>query len=194
VDRLEAGERGRRGAVAPTPGRVLPLLRRLRTTAASVEIRGLRPADWPEVARIYAAGIATGNATFETEVPGWEAWDDAHLAEHRFVAVADGAVVGWVALSRYSERACYAGVADVSVYVDPEVRGRGFGRALLGHVVAESERAGIWTLQAGIFAENSASLVLHLHCGFRLVGVRERIGQLDGVWRDVMLLERRAAG
>jgi L-amino acid N-acyltransferase YncA len=125
-------------------------------------------------------------------VPSWDEWDAAHLAEHRFVAVDGDRTVGWVALTPYSDRACYAGVADVSIYVDPEVRGRGFGRALLGHLVAESERAGIWTLQAGIFAENSSSLVLHLHCGFRLVGVRERIGQLDGVWRDVMLLERRA--
>ena len=96
-------------------------------------------------------------------------------------------------LSPYSDRCCYEGVADVSIYVDPAVRGRGVGRALLGHLVAESERAGIWTLQAGLFAENSSSLVLHLHCGFRLVGVREKIGKLDGVWRDVLLLERRAS-
>jgi phosphinothricin acetyltransferase len=127
-------------------------------------------------------------------VPSWQSWDAAHLAEHRFVAIDDGPIVGWVALTPYSGRECYAGVADVSIYVDPALRGRGFGRALLGHLVAETERAGIWTLQAGIFAENSSSLVLHLHCGFRLVGVRERIGQLDGVWRDVMLLERRAPG
>jgi phosphinothricin acetyltransferase len=160
--------------------------------AAGVEIRELRAEDWPEVARIYAAGIATGNATFETQVPSREAWDAAHLAEHRFVALDGGRVVGWVALSPYSDRECYRGVADVSVYVDPAVRGRGVGRALLGHLVAESERAGVWTLQAGIFAENSSSLVLHLHCGFRLVGVRERIGKLGGVWRDVLLLERRA--
>jgi phosphinothricin acetyltransferase len=144
------------------------------------------------VARIYAAGIATSNATFETEVPSWEAWDTAHLAEHRFVALDGGKVAGWVALSPYSDRCCYEGVADVSIYVDPAVRGRGFGRALLGYLVAESERAGIWTLQAGIFAENSSSLVLHLHCGLRLVGVREKIGKLDGAWRDVLLLERRA--
>ena len=126
-------------------------------------------------------------------MPSWEEWDAAHLAEHRFVASDGGQVVGWVALAPYSDRCCYEGVADVSIYVDPAVRGRGFGRALLGHLVAEAERAGIWTLQAGVFAENSSSLVLHLHCGFRLVGVRERIGQLDGVWRDVLLLERRAA-
>jgi L-amino acid N-acyltransferase YncA len=126
-------------------------------------------------------------------VPTWEAWDASHMAEHRYVAGDGGDVLGWVALTPYSDRCCYEGVADVSIYVDPAVRGRGLGRALLAHLVAETERGGIWTLQAGIFAENSASLVLHLHCGFRLVGVRERIGQLGGVWRDVLLLERRAA-
>jgi phosphinothricin acetyltransferase len=155
-------------------------------------LRELRAYDWPDVARIYAAGIATGNATFEAKVPSWDAWNAAHLTEHRFVAL-DGKVVGWAALTPYSDRCCYEGVAEVSVYVDPDVRGRGFGRALLGHLVTESEQAGIWTLQAGIFAENSSSLVLHLHCGFRLVGVREKIGKLDGAWRDVLLLERRAA-
>jgi len=157
-----------------------------------VEIRDLRPDDWPEVARIYAAGIATGNATFETEVPGWESWDSAHLAAHRYVALEGGRVVGWVALTPYSDRCCYGGVADVSIYVDSAARGRGVGGALLRRVVEESQRAGIWTLQAGIFAENGPSLVLHLHCGFRLVGVREKLGRLDGVWRDVLLLERRA--
>jgi phosphinothricin acetyltransferase len=125
-------------------------------------------------------------------VPSWEEWDAAHLGAHRFVALDGDRLVGWVALSPYSDRCCYQGVADVSIYVDPSVRGRGFGRALLGHLVAETQRAGIWTLQAGVFAENSSSLVLHLHCGFRLVGVREKIGELDGTWRDVMLLERRA--
>jgi L-amino acid N-acyltransferase YncA len=159
---------------------------------ASAALRELRQDDWPEVARIYAAGIATGNATFETEVPGWEAWDAAHLSGHRFVALDDEHVVGWVALTPYSDRCCYGGVADVSIYVDPAVQGRGVGRALLGRVVDESQRAGIWTLQASIFPENGPSLALHLHCGFRLVGVREKLGVLGGVWRDVLLLERRA--
>jgi L-amino acid N-acyltransferase YncA len=160
---------------------------------ASVFLRELLPHDWPEVSRIYAAGIATGNATFETEVPGWEEWDAAHLTEHRLVAVEGGRVVGWVALTGYSERCCYEGVADLSVYVDPASRGRGVGRALLEVLIADSERDGIWTLQAGVFPENAASLALHRRCGFRLVGVRERIGRLGGTWRDVLLLERRSA-
>jgi L-amino acid N-acyltransferase YncA len=162
------------------------------TTLPRVAIRRMGPGDWPHVAAIYAAGIATRNATFETEVPAWEEWDAAHLPEHRFVAVEDGRVVGWVALTGYSDRCCYAGVADLSVYVDPPAQGRGVGRALLEHLVADAEAAGIWTLQAGIFPENAASLALHRGCGFRVVGTRERIGELDGVWRDVVLLERRA--
>ena len=164
-------------------------------TAASlprVAIRDLRPSDWPEVSRIYAAGIATRNATFETEVPTWEAWDAAHLADRRSVATDLERVVGWIALTGVSDRCCYRGVADLSVYVDPPAQGRGVGRALLEHLVAEAEAAGIWTLQAGIFPENEASLALHRRCGFRVVGTRERIGELDGVWRDVLLLERRS--
>ena len=159
---------------------------------ASVFLRPMEPDDWPVVANIYADGIATGNATFETVVPSWEAWDAAHLPTQRFVAVEGDRVVGWVALTAYSDRCCYEGVADLSVYVAPEARGRGVGRALLGQVVADSAATGIWTLQAGIFPENEASLALHYGSGFRLVGVRERIGRLDGVWRDVLLLERRA--
>jgi phosphinothricin acetyltransferase len=150
------------------------------------------PGDWPHVASIYAAGIATGNATFETEMPAWEGWDASHLPGHRFVAVADDRVVGWVALTEYSDRCCYRGVADVSVYVDPAAQGRGVGRALLEHLIAGAEAAGIWTLQAGVFPENQASLALHRRCGFRVVGWRERIGERDGVWRDVVLLERRS--
>jgi L-amino acid N-acyltransferase YncA len=145
------------------------------------------PGDWPHVAAIYAAGIATRNATFETGVPEWAEWDTSHLPAHRFVATDGDRVVGWVALTGYSDRCCYAGVADLSVYVDPRAQGRGIGRVLLEQVVASAEGAGIWTLQAGIFPENETSLALHRRCGFRLVGTRERIGQLDGVWRDVML-------
>jgi len=161
---------------------------------ASILVRPLERGDWATVAAIYADGIATRNATFETDVPSWEDWDAAHLVAHRLVAVEDGCVVGWAALTAYSDRCCYEGVADLSVYVAPDARGRGVGRALLDRLVADSEREGIWTLQAGIFPENEASLSLHRASGFRLVGRRERIGRLDGVWRDVLLLERRAAG
>jgi L-amino acid N-acyltransferase YncA len=150
------------------------------------------PGDWPHVAAIYVAGIATRNATFETEVPTFAEWDAAHLRDHRFVATAGDEIVGWVALTGYSDRCCYEGVADLSVYVDPAAQGRGIGRALLEQVVASAGDAGIWTLQAGVFPENEASLALHRRCGFRVVGTRERIGQLDGVWRDVVLLERRS--
>jgi L-amino acid N-acyltransferase YncA len=156
------------------------------------QIRDLRPTDWPEVASIYSAGIATGNATFEPVVPSWEEWDAGHLPAQRFVAVESGRVIGWIALTPYSDRCCYEGVADLSIYVDPEARGRGIGRALLEHAVDQADQAGIWTLQAGVFPENEASLALHARCGFRVVGRRERIGSLDGVWRDVILLERRS--
>jgi L-amino acid N-acyltransferase YncA len=158
----------------------------------ALKIRDLRPGDWPEVAGIYAAGVATRNATFETDVPAWDEWDARHLASPRLVAVETGAVVGWAALSPVSARACYAGVAEDSVYVSPGHQGQGVGRALLEKLVARSAAEGIWTVQTSIFPENPASLALHLRCGFRVVGVRERIAQLDGVWRDTVLLERRA--
>ena len=154
-------------------------------------MRDLRPDDWPQVAAIYAEGIRTGNATFETEAPSWEEWDAAHPAL-RLVAELDGGLAGWAALSPVSERCCYAGVADESVYVAARFRSRGVGGALLDVLVPRSERAGIWTLQAGIFPENEPSLRLHRGAGFRQVGVRERLGRLDGVWRDVLLLERRS--
>jgi L-amino acid N-acyltransferase YncA len=159
---------------------------------AGVAVRRLEPADWPAVAAIYAEGIATGDATFETELPSWETWDAAHPRRHRIVAETAGQIVGWAALSAVSERCCYAGVAEVSVYVAAGARGRGVGRALLLELIAGSERAGIWTLQAGIFPENRRSLALHQRCGFRIVGVRERLGRLNGIWRDVLLLERRS--
>jgi L-amino acid N-acyltransferase YncA len=147
---------------------------------------------WPAVRVIYAEGIATGNATFETEVPSWEAWNKAHLEQCRLVARTEKRVLGWAALAPVSGRCVYAGVAEVSIYVAALARGRGVGKALLQALIAASEQAGIWTLQAGIFPENEASLRLHRACGFRQVGFRERIGQLAGVWRDVVLMERRS--
>jgi phosphinothricin acetyltransferase len=153
-------------------------------------IRVLEAKDWPAVRAIYEEGIATGQATFETEAPSWEHWDGAHSSA--LVAEEDGEVVGWAALSPYSPRAVYAGVAEESVYVAERVRGRGVGRSLLEELVRRSEEAGIWTLEAGVFPENRASVTLHLGCGFRLVGVRERIGRLHGEWRDVLLFERRS--
>jgi L-amino acid N-acyltransferase YncA len=158
----------------------------------SKEVRGLRPDDWPEVARIFEEGIATGNATFETEVPSWEEWDRAHLAGHRFVAEDERGVVGWIALAPVSGRACYAGVAEISVYVTAEARGRGVGSELLATVVESAERDGIWTLQTSVFPENAASLALLGRFGFRVVGTRERIGRLHGIWRDTVLVERRS--
>lgn len=156
-------------------------------------IRPMTPDDWPRVRAIYLEGIATGNATFETRSPDRETWDAGHLAAPRLVVEAEGVVAGWAALTPVSKRAVYAGVADVSVYVAHEARGRGVGRQLLEGLIAESERHGLWTLQAGIFPENLASLALHQACGFRVIGHRERIGAMGGRWRDVLLLERRSA-
>lgn len=148
--------------------------------------------DWPAVRAIYEEGIATGKATFETESPDWPAWNRAHRADCRLVARLDGDVVGWAALTPYSPRPVYAGVAEVSVYVADRARARGVGRALLEAVVAASEEAGVWTLQAGVLAENEASIRLHTAAGFRVVGLRDRLGVHHGVWRDVVLLERRS--
>jgi L-amino acid N-acyltransferase YncA len=157
----------------------------------AVSIRELRPEDWPAVRAIYGKGIRDGDATFETETPSWERWDAAH-PELRLVAERDGSVVGWAALSPASSRHCYRGVGEVSVYVTGQARGLGLGRELLALLVERSERAGYWTLTAGVFPENEASLRLHKACGFREVGVRERIGETGGVWRDVIWLERRS--
>ena len=157
-----------------------------------IEIRELTAADWPAVRAVYAEGIATGDATFETEPPSWEAWDAGHTAAHRFVAVEDGTVVGWVACSPVSDRCVYAGVLELSVYVAGAARGRGVGSALLTALIASTEAAGVWTLQTGIFPENTASLALHTRHGFRVVGRRERLGRMGDTWRDVLLLERRS--
>jgi phosphinothricin acetyltransferase len=159
----------------------------------SVEVAAMESGHWPDVARIYAEGIATGHATFETAVPSWKEWDDAHLAEHRFVALRDGAVVGWVAVSPVSGRCVYAGVVENSIYVAEGARGTGVGRLLLERLATSTEEAGIWTIQTGIFPENTISLRVHEAVGFEIVGRRRRIGRLNGVWRDVLLLERRSA-
>jgi len=155
-------------------------------------IQPLLPHHWDDVARIYAEGIATRLATFETDVPTWEAWDRSHLEQHRFVATRDGVVVGWGALAPVSDRCVYGGVAEDSVYVSEGARGQGIGQALLDALVTSAEQAGIWTIQTGVFPENAASVRLHESVGFRVVGRRERLGKLDGVWRDVLLLERRS--
>lgn len=157
-----------------------------------VVVEAMRPDDWPAVREIYEEGIATGNGTFETAAPGWEDWDVAHLPECRLVARRGGRVVGWASLTPVSRRPVYRGVADLSLYVAAGARGQGIGRALLERLIAESEAAGFWTLQAGIFPENEASLALHLACGFREVGRRERIGRHSDRWRDVVLFERRS--
>jgi L-amino acid N-acyltransferase YncA len=157
-----------------------------------VEIRELTAEDWPAVEAIYADGIATGDATFETRTPSWEEFDAGRLHGHRFVAVVDGRVVGWGALSPTSARACYAGVVEHSVYVDRQHRGQGVGRRLMESLVADADAAGLWTIQTSVFPENAASLALHERLGFRVVGRRERIARHDGVWRDTILLERRS--
>jgi len=163
------------------------------------------PELWPAVREIYRGGIATGNATFETELPDWDKWDSSHRKDCRLVATApiDEStsklpnaklrVLGWAALSAVSSRRVYAGVAEVSVYVAAAARGRGLGKALLQALVQQSEGSGIWTLQAGVFPENIASIALHKSCGFREVGIRRRIGKLGDTWRDVVFLERRSS-
>jgi L-amino acid N-acyltransferase YncA len=156
-----------------------------------VEIRTMTPRDWPEVAAIFEEGIATRLATFDLAAPTWEEFDTHRHAEHRYVAVRGGAVIGWAALSPTSSRACYAGVAESSVYVADAARGQGVGRALMTTLLERADRSGIWTIEAAMLPENLASVGLHERLGFRLVGRRERIAQLDGVWRDTLLLERR---
>jgi phosphinothricin acetyltransferase len=149
-------------------------------------------ADWPGVSAIYQEGIDGGHATFETALPTWDRWDRGHIAPCRFVARLEGDIVGWAAMSPISERRVYRGVAEVSIYIAVSARRRGVGWALLDRLVRESETAGFWTLQAGMFPENAASIALHRACGFGEVGLRRRIGQLNGAWRDVLLMERRS--
>ena len=163
------------------------------STVSGIVVEPMTAAHWDGVRRVYLEGIATGNATFETEAPSWEAWDRGHRADCRMVALSEaGQVVGFAALSKVSDRCVYGGVAEVSVYVAAAARGAGLGRRLLERLIRGSEEAGIWTLQAGIFPENAASVALHEKAGFRVVGVRRRLGRLAGRWRDVALLERRS--
>jgi L-amino acid N-acyltransferase YncA len=163
------------------------------TDAARVQVTAMTSAHADAVLAIYTAGIATGNATFETAVPGWEAFDAGRLTAHRYVALTEtGQVAGWIACSPTSTRPAYAGVVEHSVYVHPDHGGRGVGRALLQMLIASTEAAGIWTIQSGIFPENTASLALHHRCGFRTIGTRERVGRHHEMWRDVILIERRS--
>jgi L-amino acid N-acyltransferase YncA len=157
-----------------------------------LEIRPMLPGDWPAVRAIFAEGIDTGNATFEEKPPDWEEWDSSHLRDGRLVAVLDGQVVAWASLTSVSGRCVYAGVAEVSIYTAAAMRGKGIGGTLMESLIKESEEKGYWTLQAGIFPENEASMALHQKYGFRIVGVRERLGKMDERWRDVMLLDRRS--
>lgn len=159
---------------------------------SDVVIEKMAAEDWSAVRAIYLEGIATGNATFEKTAPPWEKWDAGHLPSCRFVARVGGEIAGWAALSPVSARQVYAGVAEVSLYVAERARGKKVGSRLLEELVPASEQAGIWTLNAGIFPENTASIALHKRFGFRVVGTRERIGCMDGRWRDVTLMERRS--
>ena len=163
-----------------------------RESRMTFMIERMTPGHWGEAREVYLEGLATGDASFETDAPDWARWDATHLGCCRLVALEGGRVTGWAALSPVSTREVYAGVAEVSVYVGASFRGKGLGRALLSALVRESEAAGLWTLQASIFPENEASVALHLACGFREVGRRERVARRDGRWRDTVLLERRS--
>lgn len=158
----------------------------------SVTLKAMTAQDWEQVRHIYQEGLATGNATFETQAPEWEIWDARHLPTCRLVARQGQTILGWAALSPVSSRAVYAGVAEVSIYVGAAARGQGVGHALMAALIDESEQCGIWTLQASIFPENVGSIQLHLRHGFRQLGRRERIAQLHGLWRDTVILERRS--
>lgn len=155
-------------------------------------IAPLSSSDWNSVRSIYLEGIATGNATLETDAPSWEKWDTEHIASCRLIAKHGDNILGWAALSPVSGRCVYGGVAEVSIYIAESVRGKGIGKQLFEQLIEESEKNELWTLQSGILQENIASIKLHEKCGFRIVGVRERIGQRDGIWRNVVLMERRS--
>lgn len=157
-----------------------------------MKIIEMLPSHWESVKQIYAEGIASGNATFQTAIPTWIEWDEAHVKNSRLIAVEDTEVLGWAALTPVSGRCVYAGVGEVSVYVSEKTRGRGVGKKLLNALINESEKNNFWTLQAGIFPENFASIKIHEVCGFRIIGSREKIGQMNGQWRDTLLLEKRS--
>ncbi len=157
-----------------------------------LNIRTFNKQDWNSVSKIYEEGIATGIATFETEVPSFNVWDEKYLKQCRLVAETDNEVVGFAVLSQVSKRKVYKGVAEVTIYISGSHRGKGIGKQLLNALVAESEKEGFWTLQAGIFSENLASIQLHKYCGFRIVGVREKLGKREGKWHDNVLMERRS--
>ncbi len=165
---------------------------RKSTAMIKVIIETMANESWETVQRIYNAGIATKNATFQTEAPAWESWDQSHRKDCRLIARIDNQVAGWAALSNVSSRCVYAGVAEVSIYIDPVFRGMGVGDQLMKQLIKESEQNGLWTLQAGIFPENKASIALHLKNGFRILGTREKIGKMDDIWRDTVMLERRS--
>lgn len=158
-----------------------------------MQIIPLLPSHWEAVKRIYEEGIATGNATFQTSAPSWEEWDLAHSKKPRLVAIDNNVILGWAAITPVSGRCVYAGVGEISVYISTDARGKGIGKKLLLALIEESEKENFWTLQAGIFPENMASLAIHEACGFRVIGTREKIGQMNDVWRDTVLLERRSS-
>jgi len=166
-------------------------MEKTRTNEEAV-LRPMSAEDWSQVAEIYRQGIETKNATFETQIPDWEKWDSSHVGSCRIVATIQNSIVGWAALVPVSARKVYRGVGEISIYVSSKNKGSGIGTKLLEELITESEKAGFWTLQAGIFPENTASLKMHQNHGFRIVGYREKIGKMDGIWRDTMLLERRS--
>ena len=158
----------------------------------NIEFTPMHPTDWKTVATIYKLGIDTGQATFQLEVPDWESWDKGHLQICRILAKSGNEIAGWAALSPISSRAVYRGVTEVSIYISPDFRGKKIGKKLLAKLIEDSEANGIWTLQASIFPENKASLKIHQDLGFRQVGYREKIGAMNGIWRDTILVERRS--
>ncbi|MGO4918625.1 GNAT family N-acetyltransferase [Maribacter spongiicola] len=158
-----------------------------------ITIRTMLATDWESVANIYKQGIDTGMATFETNVPTFEAWDEAHMRTCRFIAESTSEIMGWVALSPVSSRCVYGGVAEISVYISENSRGKGLGKLLLEHVISASEQEGIWTLQSGIFPTNYGSIKIHEATGFRMIGKRERVGRLHSKWVDNVLFERRSS-